>query len=205
MNESAFDLHFAVLRDRENEEGVADTVLQWWQSIAENEEKGTRKSDKAARAELRRVRTPDEALLTEGFRNLWFALPSGRRDTRDMRAWGCVAAALAEVNSHDSARSLATAMGSESEAGSGKPRVSELRFQQLLRSDDLDDFLRRIRRAVRLLKRDVNVVSLADDILHWNREKGGDLAPRPDRRLAVRWANDYFTALATYEKSRSAS
>lgn len=197
MNETAFDPHVLVLRDREDEEGVADTVLHWWQRLAE--------TDRAARAELRHASGPDEALLTEGFRNLWFALPSGRRRTWDMRAWGCVAAALAEVNTHDAARSLATAMGSESEAGSGKPRVSELRFQQLLRSDDLDDFLRRIRRAVRLLKRDVNVVSLADDILHWNRQKGGDLAPRPDRRLAVRWANDYFTALATYEKSRNAS
>ena len=197
MNETAFNPYVLVLRDREGEEGVAEIVLQWWQRLAEK--------DRAARAELRHASGPDDALLTAGFRNLWFALPPGRRVARDMRAWGCVAAALAEVNSHDAKRSVATAMGSEPEAGSGKPRVSELRFQQLLRSDDLDDFLRRIRRAVRLLKRDVNVVSLADDILHWNREKGGDLAPRPDRRLAVRWANDYFTALATYEKSRNAS
>lgn len=197
MNETAFDSHVVVLRDREGEEGVADTVLQWWQRQAE---KG-----RAARAELRHATGPEDALLTEGFRNLWFALPPSRRVARDMRAWGCVAVALAEVNSHDPKRSVASKMGSESEPGSGKPRVSELRFQQLLRSADLDDFLRRIRRAIRLLKRDVNVVSLADDILHWNREKGGDLSPRPDRRLAVRWANDYFTKLSTYEKSRSAS
>lgn len=197
MNETAFDPHVLVLRDREGEQGVAEIVLQWWQRIAEK--------DRAARAQLRHASGPDDALLTEGFRNLWFALPPGRRGARDMRAWGSVAVALAEVNSHDAKRSVASAMGSESEAGSGKPRVSELRFQQLLRSDDLDDFLRRTRRAIRLLKRDVNVVSLADNILHWNREKGGDLTPRPSRRLAVRWANDYFTALATYQKSRSAS
>ncbi|WP_018719693.1 type I-E CRISPR-associated protein Cse2/CasB [Arhodomonas aquaeolei] len=198
---SDFEFRPHVLRDRDGESGVADCVLHWWARLLDEPawmHSDARKGySPAVRAVLRRAESPDDALLTEGFRSLWFALPSGRRKSWDMPAWGCVAAVLAEVRRHTPGSSFAAAMGAESERGSGKPRVSELRFQQLLQSSDLHELMRRARRAVHLLGDEVHVVSLADDLLHWYREKGGDFASRPDRRLAVRWANDYFTQLPT--------
>lgn len=203
MSETEFYPH--VLRDREGEKGIADVVLVWWARLMEAEDLLKRysatsfPSASAVRAELRRAVSPDDALLTEGFRHLWLTLPSGRRRPWDMRAWGCVATVLATVRHHDSGRTFAARMGAEAEPGAGKPRVGELRFHQLLRSNDLEELMRRARRTVRLLGDQVHVLSLADDLLHWHQEKGGDLAPRPDARLAVRWANDYFTELARYQ------
>ena len=76
-----------------------------------------------------------------------------------------------------------------------KSPMSELRFQQLQKSRTTDDFYRHIIRAIRLLDGKVNIVSLADDILHWHWEFNNQPDRNPANRLAVRWATDYFTVL----------
>jgi CRISPR system Cascade subunit CasB len=116
----------------------------------------------------------------------------------DMIAWATVAAVLADVRSN-SEIPFAAALGSQKEK-TGKPYMSELRFSQLQKSTDSDSFLRRSRRSVALLGRKANVLSLADSILHWHREQQGHFAAKPQHRLAVRWATDYFTAMSEYQR-----
>ncbi|WP_300498484.1 type I-E CRISPR-associated protein Cse2/CasB [Marinobacter sp.] len=153
----------------------------------------------AQRAELRRCHTVDDVLLTEGFRNLWFSLDAEtQKNEAGMLACGMVAGALADVRQHDASNSFAAALGSQKEK-TGKPYASELRFAQLQKSDGMDSFLRRCRRSIALLGGTVNVTSLADGILHWAREHQGTTTAA-NQRLAVRWATDYFTALAEYQK-----
>lgn len=202
MSEEAFSPQ--VLRDREGEEGIASQVLHWWNRLTGQNNEGDPPFPSGARAVLRRAYTPDDALLSEGFRNLWLALPPGRRTAWDMRAWGAVAMVLAEVRQHVPNRTFGAAMAREKENGSG-PRVSELRFQQLLHSADLDELTRRARRAVHLIGEEVDVRSLADDLLLWHREKSGHHASRPDHRLAVRWADAYFTRLERNPQPANAS
>jgi len=208
MTERRFNPY--VLRDREGENGVADAVKRWWAALLGDEEHAEAPTSKkwnpsGKRALLRRCVTPDDALLTEGFRDLWFHLPETRRRRQDMQAWGMVATVLADVRHHEPDRTFAYAMASEPTPDSSTPRVSELRFQQLLWSRTLEDFTRRARRMVHLIDQRVDVRSLADDLLHWNREKFGFSSHRPDDRLAVRWANDYYTQLAIYEHKKPAS
>jgi len=74
--------------------------------------------------------------------------------------------------------------------------MSELRFQQLQKSTSIDDFYRRIIRAIQLLNGQVNILSLANDIIHWHKEFEHQSSASPANRLAVRWATDYFTAHA---------
>lgn len=186
------------------DESDRDAVYGWWRQLGgevDSEDVASSGPNlRAQKAVLRRARSPEDALLTDGFRRLWFALPESRRKWWLMPAWGCVAAVLAEVRRHDPQREFAASMGSEMEPGAGKPKVSELRFQQLQHSHDADEFLRRVRRAVHLLRNEVHVVSLADGILQWHQEKVGHPDYRPERRLPVRWANAYFTELAKYQK-----
>lgn len=192
MSEEAFRPQ--ILRDREGEQGVADTVQHWWARLNGEQVEGQRPLPSGTRAVLRRAQGPDDALLSQGFRELWLTLPPGRRNEWDMRAWGAVAIALAEVDTHVPDLLFATAMAQEKESGGG-PRVSELRFQQLLRSADLDELTRRARRAVHLIGDKVDVRSLADDLLLWHREKDSGYTARPAHRLAVRWADAYYTRL----------
>ncbi|HHO81683.1 MAG TPA: type I-E CRISPR-associated protein Cse2/CasB [Halothiobacillus sp.] len=186
--------YYQVLRD----EASREVVHHWWQRLRGNPAGGRSAMPPAARAILRRSRAVDDTLLTEGFRQLWFALPANLRKGWRMPAWGTVAAVLADVETHVAAKSFAATLGAQTERGSGKPFMSELRFSQLQHSHDLDELLRRLRRAVHLLDRATNVLSLADDILHWHQEQtyGPDI--RPQHHLPVRWATEYFTELSRY-------
>lgn len=188
-------------------EHIRNQIFIWWarlhndQQVLDRAEWQGNKSPlpRGVRAELHRCHSVDDVFLTEGFRALWFSLSEEQtRATSNMIAWATVAAVLADVR-HTSEVPFAAALGSQKDK-SGKPYVSELRFSQLQKSADPDAFLRRCRRAVALLDRKANVLSLADNILHWHQEKQGQIADRPNHRLAVRWATDYFTALAEYQK-----
>jgi CRISPR system Cascade subunit CasB len=79
-------------------------------------------------------------------------------------------------------------------AGKNKAPMSELRFQQLQKSPTVDDFYRRVIRAIRLLGKKVNITSLANDIIQWHQEFNKPIGREPAKRLAVRWATDYYTA-----------
>lgn len=198
-------IFYRVLR----EEPQRRRLLTWWARLHDQRpllEKiggggaAMRSFPPALRAELKRCRNVDEVLLTEGFRHLWFTLDEGGQGAEaDMLAWGAVAGVLADVRHHDETKTFAAALGSQKEK-TGKPYVSELRFAQLQKSDSLDAILRRCRRSVALLGAKANVTSLADGILHWAREHQNDATASANQRLAVRWATDYFTALADYQK-----
>ena len=73
--------------------------------------------------------------------------------------------------------------------------MSELRFQQLQKSRDADEFFIRMTRALAMLDGHVNLLSLADGILHWLKEQRQSVDKNPHKRLAVRWASDYYTQL----------
>ncbi|MCL1476305.1 type I-E CRISPR-associated protein Cse2/CasB [Marinobacter sp. M3C] len=182
-------------------------VLIWWARLQGNKDLlnklewlGNKTTlSRGVRAELRRCHTVDEVFLTEGFRLLWMPLSAHEEGfPGDMVAWATVVAVLADVRTN-SDMPFATALGSQKEQ-TGKPYVSELRFSQLQKSADADSFLRRARRSVALLGQTAAVLSLADNTLHWHREKQGLYAAKPTHRLAVRWATDYFTAMAKYQK-----
>ncbi len=188
------------------EADVKKAVYEWWARLVDDpvvREQKLQAWPRGDRALLRRAHTPDDALFSDGFRKLWFALPSDRRNSRDMQAWGCVATVLAEVKTHDPEREFAACLAKEQKSqgqGTGKPCVSELRFAQLQRSNDIFELQRRLRRLVIMVDGKVNVISLADGVLQWHREKSGYFEPRPERRLSVRWATAYFSELARYQR-----
>lgn len=187
------------------DEQVAGTVYDWWARLAGLQTDGeTTNSDGAARAEravLRRARSPDDALLTEGFRRLWFDLPAKQRTNWRMPAWASVAVVLAHVRQHRSDKSFAASLGERPDQYSDKPVFSEPRFRQLQQSRSPEELARRLQRAVHLLRQTAHVVSLADNIMQWHQEYAGHPAWRPEERLAVRWAQAYFEEIATYQQS----
>lgn len=194
MSES---IHYHVLRD----ETVREAVHSWWRRLHGEAAGGKAPLSPAARALLRRARTVDDTLLNDGFRQLWFALPEAARKGWQMPAWGGVAAVLADVESDVSGKTFAATLGAQSDHGSGKPVLSELRFSQLQHSRDLDELLRRLRRAVHLLDGKTSALSLADNILHWHQEHEFGPSVRPQHHLPVRWATDYFTELSRYQSA----
>lgn len=148
------------------------------------------------RALLRRAQSPEDILLSPAFAHFLSRMPAHWRDPDAMKLLdvAMIAAVLARVKTDDDKQSFATSLALPKESAS-RAAMSELRFQQLQKSRTPEDFFRRLCRAVALLGGKVNIASLADNILQWLREYRYAPARRPDQRLAVRWATDYYTTL----------
>jgi len=161
------------------------------------------------RARLRRAERPEDILLTDAFFNFLQRMPDDWRERMPMLTSAAVAGLVSHVKKDRQAlsqgyqpkdknkpRNIASfAEQLAAPAKSKKPAMSELRFQQLQKSRTTDDFYRRVLRAIRLLDGNVNISSLANDIIHWHQEFDNQIDRKPSNRLAVRWATDYFIAL----------
>ena len=162
------------------------------------------------RARLRRAESPEDILLTEAFFHFLQQMPDTNTWRENLATSACIAGALSQVkndrqtnsriyNKKDSEHKVMASFAEQLATpleGKGKAPMSELRFQQLQKSTSSDDFYRRIIRAIQLLKGQVNIISLAHDIIHWHKEFAHPASHIPANRLAVRWATDYFTAHA---------
>ncbi len=188
----------------------AGVLRRWWQRLTLSAEALKAHTDappwpKGMRATLQRCDTIEAAMLTEAFRHLWHQLPEGdeknqwQRDQR-LQVWACIALVAAELREEQPNMPLGARLGQQKRE-TGKPHMSELRFQQLMTSRTPEELVQRLRRALALVdKRGVSVVHLADNIALWWREYQGGTSPQLTRRLGFVWANDYFGATAGYRQ-----
>jgi len=155
------------------------------------------KNNLADRARLRRAERAEDVLLSNAFFTFLKKMPEDFPvkvfENKKMFAGSAVAGLLSHVKEHKPSGSFAKQLGTPAVGRTDTPPMSELRFQQLLKSRNTDDFYLRIVRAIRLLDGKVNIISLANDILHWHLEFNNQPDRNPANRLAVRWATDYFT------------
>lgn len=165
-----------------NEPEDRKRLSSWWESLDKN---------RGDRARLRRAERPDDVLLTESFFRFLQQMPEGWANPEELLPSAMVAAALAHVKESRDNETFATQLALPKQGGK-KPRMSELRFQQLQKSRDPEEFFRRLLRAIRLAEGTVNIVSLADSILHWMNEYRYSVDREPQKRLAVRWGTEYY-------------
>lgn len=85
---------------------------------------------------------------------------------------------------------LALHLGKPNE--SGRPVMSEVRFQRLQRARSIDDLFLQWQRAVQMVTQ-ADVAQLADDLLTWLAELGPSVI-RPTDSVKFRWAHDYYLA-----------
>jgi len=166
------------------------SALQYWH--------GWLNDNRGDCARLRRAERPEDVLLTEAFFHFLQRMPDsfGGKIPEDQRLFICAAVAGLVSHIKENLKSNRFAEQLATPAGKGKKApMSELRFQQLQKSRTTDEFYLRVIRAIRLLDGKVNVSSLANDIIHWHKEFNNQLNREPPKRLAVRWATDYFTTL----------
>ncbi|MCG5494362.1 type I-E CRISPR-associated protein Cse2/CasB [Ectothiorhodospira variabilis] len=188
----------------------ADALRRWWQRLTLSAEALKAHTDappwpKGMRAALRRCDTIEAAMLTEAFRHLWRWLPAQDEQPEHLRdqrlqVWTCIALVVAELREEQPRMPLGAGLGRQKRE-TGKPYMSELRFQQLMTAGTPEELVQRLRRALALIdKRGVSVAHLADNIALWWREYQGGASPQPTRRLGFVWANDYFGATAGYRQ-----
>lgn len=169
-----------------NPQATGGRLLEWWKWLDEN---------RGDRARLRRAEKPDDVLLTGAFSRFLSEMPESWSDSGQLPASALVAAILAHVKGNQDTATFAAQLATPRDGGD-KPRMSELRFQQLQKSNDPGEFFRRLLRAVRMLDGNVNILSLANDALHWMHEYQRGIDRNPQARLAFCWANDYYRTLS---------
>lgn len=177
-----------------------DTIRTWWMGLSPSELSAEERYKKLAdfarldrgdRAELRRSISPYEAANSLAVHLLAKRLYGADYTTSQLLDLALVAGVLAEVRTDIPKQSFIKSLGS-APAGSDKPQMSLLRFQRLQTCDSLDDFFQQARRAVKLIKQQVDVVDLAAELLAWAHEFQHGPAELPQDRLKLRWATAYY-------------
>lgn len=152
--------------------GIGNVLLHWWQGL---------ENDRASRAILRRASSITAVSLTSPYQRLYRRLLAAgwpeKAAPYQNDHLAAVAGLLAHVKQNDG-RAPAKAM-SQKDPGQDRPPVSQLRFMRLLESPDLDALFIGLRRALPLAKHSVDVLALANDVVHW-----GDAVKK-------RWAYSY--------------
>ena len=168
------------------DEDECKAITAWWRWLNDN---------RGERAVLRRAAAADDILLTSAFARFLTFMPARWRMARRLFDSAMVAGLLARVKvlETDNKKPFAKALALPKQGGS-KAAMSELRFLQLQKSGDADEFFLRVSRAISLLGGRVHILSLADGILHWLLEYRRVVDREPTKRLAVRWASDYYSS-----------
>ncbi|ART62739.1 type I-E CRISPR-associated protein Cse2/CasB [Kushneria marisflavi] len=185
----------------------------WWRRLVLNEQELKRHTrqrpyPRGVRAALRRCDTIESVLLTEAFRHLWSALesrawqeapaddPRKQREHR-IETWAAIAAVASELRAETFDAPLGKRLGEKRPDTGDTPRMSDLRFQQLLDCHTSQELIRRFRRALKLADNaGVSVVRLADMVALWDREQRGQYNARATRRFAFVMSDAYFQARA---------
>ncbi len=157
------------------------------------------KSGRADRAKLRRCHSPYEILLHSpfyGFRQKFDSfLPNYLNENERVLTLACIAGLLSHVETATEldSKSFANQLYGEKQ---DKPILSELRFNKLQKTREWEDFYRQLRRCIALL-RSVNIISLADDIVHWSCDlyKESNMIKNLSTRLNIYWAIEYYQNL----------
>ncbi len=174
---------------------MGQAVLEWWKRMqgltGENlnalETASPQPGVTGERAELKRAESLAETVFTPAYQRLRLALlktPASRPTTpAEEAAVAALARVLVRVKAAETAKSFPRRMGEPGEEGGDKPRVSELRFKRLLRSDNPADLADVLIRLLPMLEHRANPLELAEAIWFWN------------EMTRKRWADAYFQAL----------
>ena len=138
------EINFVCLKEGE----AREKLRKWWDSLADHP---------GHRARLRRAERPDDVMLTEPFFSFLRQMPADWAKSERLATSAIVAAALAHVKEHREGK-FAGQLASPKKGGD-RPNMSELRFQQLQKSRDPEEFFRRLLRAIKLLENKTNIHS----------------------------------------------
>lgn len=139
-------------------EGLGKVLFEWWQGL---------EKDRASRAVLRRASSLTEIALSPAYQRLCRRLGAPNWKGWERDRFALVVGVLAHITAHD-VRPPALAM-SQRALGEDRPPVSELRFLRLLESPDSDALFSGVRRVLPLMG-GVDVIVLANDLMHWGDE-----------------------------------
>jgi|SRR5690625_1182484 len=172
---------------------------RWWHRLTDSSVCRARKWQPlpaSHKAILKRCKNLEEVMLSEPFLTLWQMVPEEQRSPKGMELSALTAWSLSFVKQDDRAQRLAKTMAQRVGEGSDRPKVSTLRFQQLIKSRNAEQFARQLRRILPLIGGVVSVQDLAWEINNWYwQHQSPEPEINPAKRQVLRWAMDYYAAV----------
>jgi CRISPR system Cascade subunit CasB len=174
----------------------SEIVRAWWQALTEKSSGDATGEnahfgfffDRGPRARLRRSTDLDDVAQEPA---VWTLVERLKLPDSEDSAVLLVAAVLAHVKEDaKDGRSLAYLLGVGPAGKDEGGKLSELRFQRLMRADAPDDFVQQLRRALAIGGHRADVAVLADDLLAWSRERR--FTDRRSGGMKFRWARDFY-------------
>ncbi|MBP6807730.1 MAG: type I-E CRISPR-associated protein Cse2/CasB [Chromatiaceae bacterium] len=168
----------------------AEIVYRWWADLTRSAEPG-QPSHRGELAQLRRCKNLEEVLFVPPYHALYF---------RTVRAgWGdrlriaAVAGALSHLKGEvESSKGFAAFLATPKEHGQG-PRVSESRFQRLMKEKELNDFYPALLRVFHLAGEKAPLSDLIRGVYDWGDPFRGD-------RIRRDWTFAYYNQLLDNQK-----
>lgn len=153
----------------EQEDNVGFICLKWWKElnpkIDVKSDEVTHRGDPAALARLRRAASPVIALQEPETIRLAYNLGCSNDNPERLARIGAIAGVLAHIKTNDKNQTIAKALGPQKKDEPGV--MSTLRFRSLITATNSEELMREMRRAVKLLKANVNVLELANAMYYW--------------------------------------
>ena len=166
-------------------------------------------------AKLKRCQHMDDVAMQPAFIALWQQVESKLLDNRanqqstsdnTFTAWLAVAWVLSQVRTVDNLYRVTSAGKSKRQldntlarvAGQQKedrPLITSLRFEKLISASNADNFVTLLARMVAQLQQQgqsINIIWLANDILHWFADYQGSNYRTPRDKLTVQWSLTYY-------------
>jgi CRISPR system Cascade subunit CasB len=138
-------------------------------------------------AQLKRARSAPDVACIDAFHRLAFRLrPAEQIDAYAFERLALLASVLAQVDGHDGSKGLPAQMARKK---GGDPVVSGLRFRRLLQRD-YTELAEALRRMVRLIGGQANILDISRAIWYW-----GDQVKRD-------WALSYFSIVSDQSKRK---
>ncbi len=151
---------------------VGNICYRWWQrSLSSETGRG-----RAARARLRNAASPVEAALIEETFELYNELRKAQDRKPDAETLALIAISLARIKK-DTEQKAAERFGRKN---GDTRRLSELRFQRLVRTPDPAELIAPLRRALAVIDNCANIRALARDLYYWNED------------TRIRWCFQYY-------------
>lgn len=160
--------------DKSGKEELMENIKLWHMKLCKN---------KYACARLRRCESPEKVMIHKEMYDLLNIMPK----YISPEAVATIAGILAHVNLCGEGK-LGEKLGSKK---NGQVIFSESRFKKLLSCKEWNEFYTALRRAILILNRNVELLSVVEAIILWDEDKKGKLK-EPSKKLFFKLANEYY-------------
>ena len=167
-------------------------ILNWWNQIKSSNNRG-------ARAQLRRCREPGDVLLYSTYYDLSKMVEPVWPHSQTI-ALAAISGLLSHVETQETKLSFPEQLGSSKTEG-GKPPLSENRFRELIKCRDWAEYYFRMRRAILMLNKKANPISIIDLTLQFGFEMNQAPIDKPSQSFQFKMASDYFKSSLKKAKS----